>query len=210
MWAGSIKAASLAVLFACCSASIAEDLGAVGPTWPIQERDLVQVMQERAAVKQRSGEIEQLQGALQKRAKAYADRPTRLGLARAAQVRSWTLDPAVSVPYDIKDASGKVLIPAGTRVNPLDRMALSRKLVFLDADDPEQLAWLGRRAAVFRDRHKVILTGGSISQATEILGGRVWFDQTGKLVQEFGIKAVPAIVAQDGRLLRIQEIPPGK
>lgn len=210
MWAGSIKAASLAVLFGCCSASFAEDLGAVGPTWPIQERDLVQVMQERAAAKQRSGEIEQQRSALQKRAKAYADRPTSLGLARAARERSWALDPAVAVPYDIKDARGKVLIPAGTRVNPLDRMALSRKLVFVDASDPEQLAWLGRRATHFRDRHKVVLTGGSISQAAEILGGRVWFDQEGKLVQEFGIKAVPAIVAQDGRLLRIQEVPPGK
>ncbi len=210
MWAGSIKAVSLAVLFACCNASLAEDLGVVGPTWPIGERDLVQVMQERAAAKQRSGEIDQLQGALQKRAKAYADRPTRLVLARAARERSWALDPAVSVPYDIKDALGKVLIPAGTRVNPLDRMTLSRKLVFLDAGDPEQLAWLGRRAVAFRSGHKVVLTGGSISQASEVLGGRVWFDQAGKLVQEFGINSVPAIVAQDGRLLRIQEVPPGK
>lgn len=210
MWDGSIKAASSAVLFACCSATLAEDLGSLGPTWPIRERDLVQVMQERAAAKQGSGEIEQLRGALQERAKAYADRPTTLRLPRTSKQRIWSLDPAVSVPYDIKDGGGKVLVPAGTRVNPLDRMVLSRKLVFVDAGDPEQLAWLGRRAVALRNQHKVILTGGSVSQAAEVLGGRVWFDQAGKLVQEFGIKAVPAIVAQDGRLLRIQEVPPGK
>lgn len=57
---------------------------------------------------------------------------------------------------------------------------------------------------------RVILVGGSHFKIKEELGreheDKVYFDQNGELTSKFGIKASPAIVTQDGLILKIEEI----
>lgn len=57
---------------------------------------------------------------------------------------------------------------------------------------------------------RVILVGGSVFKLKEILGeshaDKVYFDQAGELTTKFGIRVVPAVVEQEGLVLRLKEI----
>ena len=94
---------------------------------------------------------------------------------------------------------------AGTRVNPLDTVPLRQTLVFLDGDDPAQLDWATKKFQA--SSAKLILVGGAPLQLMRGKQRRFFFDQGGKLVRHFNIKAVPATVKQQGRLLLITEHP---
>ena len=100
---------------------------------------------------------------------------------------------------------GRVIIAAGTRVNPLDTVPLRAPLVFLDGDDPAQLAWATRRFA--STKAKLILVAGAPLELMRARQRRFYFDQGGTLVKHFGIRAVPATVEQQGRALIITEQP---
>ena len=54
---------------------------------------------------------------------------------------------------------------------------------------------------------KPVLVGGSWVDLNKAWGQQVYFDQKGTLVNRFGIRAVPATVVQQGRVLLVSEIP---
>jgi len=210
--ATSLAIACWAVLYACSEhaarAADPSDLGRIGPVWPIAEPDLLESMRRKAAAKITDGDVERLQEELDEKSRRYASAPPSLNLPRAGRSRSWRLDPTITVPDDVLDADGRVLIPAGTRVNPLDYRSLSHTLVFVDAADVRQLAWLERELAS-TDNAKLILTGGSPAEVAQRLDGHaVYFDQHGELVGALGIGEVPTTVAQDRRHLRLRSYGP--
>jgi conjugal transfer pilus assembly protein TraW len=118
-------------------------------------------------------------------------------------MRSWRFDPTITVERNIADDKGRVIIAAGTRVNPLDTVPLRAPLVFLDGDDPAQLAWAARRFGA--TRAKLILVRGAPLELMKARQRRFYFDQGGSLVKHFGIRAVPATVEQQGRVLLVTE-----
>ena len=129
---------------------------------------------------------------------------------RLALIAAWGTyyyDPSVTVPYPIPDATGRVLIAPGTTVNPLDTVSLSKRLLFFDARDPQQV----REASAVIERHrgqvKPILTGGAYMNLMRRWKLRVYYDQQGILTKQLGIRAVPALVSQEGKRLRIDELP---
>lgn len=174
------------------------DLGQIGPVWPIDEPDLLSELLAKARHKQEDGEAAALAHRLNERAETYAAAPPSLHLPRAAHDGARTFDPTITMPEDIRDAQGRVLIAVGTRVNPLKTFAFDETLLFVDGADPDQVAWLrhrlAREPAVF---DKVVLTGGSPTTLSQQLGRQVFFDQERQLIGKFGIDAVPATVAAD-------------
>lgn len=206
MWAGFRLIVCWAVLSVCFEAQ-AEDLGQVGRSWPIAERDLSEVIIGRLREKEASGELARLHERMRARARATVREPRTLGLPRVKTPRSFLFDPSVTVPYDLADHSGKVFYRAGQRVNPLVHRSLTRRLVFLDGNDSAQLDWL-RRELVQAGAVKLVLTGGSPEAVGKAVQRPVWFDQDGSLVKTFGIAAVPAVVAQEDQQLRIREVRP--
>ncbi|MGQ0622910.1 MAG: type-F conjugative transfer system protein TraW [Panacagrimonas sp.] len=195
-----------AVLTVCCSAQ-AEDLGQVGRSWPVAEHDMAESLMARLRAKERSGELAKLHEGMRERAKDFARVPRSLGLPRALRTRSFRFDPSITVPYDLRDSEGRVFQKAGTSVNPLDHMTLTKRIVFVDAADATQLDWLRKHLAT-PGAVKLVLTGGSPEALSKHLQRPAWFDQDGSLVKTFGIRAVPAVVTQDGRQLRVQEEQP--
>ncbi|MDE0855991.1 MAG: type-F conjugative transfer system protein TraW [Nevskia sp.] len=190
-----------------------DDLGTVGPQFPIQETDMLDAILARAREKQNNGEAQKLEQHMREQAQGYATAPPSLNLPRAGQDRRMAFDPSVYVPSDIKDASGRVMIPAGTSVNPLQHFAFDETLFFVDASDPDQVAWLKQRLGEQPNpSQRVILTGGSPTQLAEQLKQAVYFDQNGALVKKFGIGAVPATVLADPQAPRqrllVQEYDP--
>ncbi len=182
----------------------ARDYGQHGAVWSIAEPDLLEQIRARLSHLEASGETARLNAALQRRTVAKVERPDPVsGLAPATTTRTWTFNPTITVSADIRDAKGQVIIPRGTRVNPLDTVPLRRPLVFLDGDDPAALDWA---AATFGKRNpKMILVSGAPLKLMKARQMRVYFDQGGTLVRHFGIRAVPAVVEQKGRVLQVTE-----
>lgn len=203
MSAGLRRIVCWAVLTACCSAQ-AEDLGQIGRSWPVAEHDMAEQLIARLREKERSGELKKLHEGMRERAKASVHAPHSLGLPRVVKARSFLFDPSITVPYDLSDAEGHNFQKAGTSVNPLDHMTLTKRIVFVDAADSAQLDWLRKQLAA-PGAMKLVLTGGSPETVSKQVHRPAWFDQDGSLVKTFGIQAVPAMVAQEGRLLRVVE-----
>jgi conjugal transfer pilus assembly protein TraW len=77
--------------------------------------------------------------------------------------------------------------------------------VFLNADEPAQLRWV---VTALQDTptSKVILTGGSVSEAEHLLNRDIFFDQGGRITHQLGINHVPARVSRDRYDLLIEEL----
>jgi len=181
----------------------ARDYGRHGEVWAVAEPDLLAQIHARLTSLKRSGETARLNEELKRRTIARVNRPEPVaGLGLAAKTRSWRFDPTITVERAIADDKGRVVIAAGTRVNPLDTVSLRAPLVFLDGDDDAQLAWATRR---FGSSAKLILVRGAPLELMKARQRRFFFDQGGSLVKRFGIRAVPATVEQQGRALLVTE-----
>ncbi len=183
----------------------ARDLGTHGRVYPLVEEDLVEVMMARAQAEVDSGQWARQIDKWRDQARERAARPKGIVLPRAEQDRSFHYDPSIIVSHDIRDAAGVLIYPKGTQVNPLDFVSMTQGLILIDGDDPEQIDWmLGLKdLAAF----KAVLTNGPILDLMQRHNHRLYFDQHQRLVNKFGVKALPARIYQDGaRYLRVDEV----
>ncbi len=183
-------------------------LGTIGPAYEIAETDALAHIQALLQKKQKSGELQRWQNEAIKRSLQHIGSPKPVPhlttvVKRAVRV----LDPTVSYPRSIKTDEGKVIVPAGMRLNPLERMTLSKRYVFFDGRDPQQRKAVKR--LVQREGHKVkpILVGGSWLTLTRAWKTQVYFDQQGTLSRRFGLRAVPSVIRQQGTQLLLEEVP---
>ena len=203
-----LPAAMLAVLL-CPAEVLARDYGQRGTVFPVIERDLLEQIHSRLTQMERSGETARLNEDLKRRTIARVNRPDPVaGIVRASEARRWQFDPTITLAADIRGAKGELIHAAGTRVNPLDSVQLRAELLFLDGDDPAQIAWALRQDP----NAKLILVKGAPLELMKARQRRFYFDQGGNLTEKFGIRAVPARVRQNGRVLEVSEIalPPRK
>ncbi|MBX3602417.1 MAG: type-F conjugative transfer system protein TraW [Rubrivivax sp.] len=204
------SAARVAIVCAAlCAAACAraESLGTIGPTYPIAEQNLLDFIMARLREKERSGELQRMEDLAKARATQSIRSPKPVpGLHRAQTARTFYFDPTFTVDRNITDESGRLLFPAGMKVNPLDVVSLSKHLLFFDARDPRQVAQAKELIDVYQGRVKPILVGGSYLDLMKSWSRQVFYDQEGTLVRKLGITAVPAIVSQEGSRLRIDEV----
>ena len=188
-------------------AARAQDLGVIGPVYPIAEPSLLEVILSRLREAEATGVLAQLQRDTQANVKRGIEQPAPVArITKTIKARSFYYDPSIVVPYAITDADGKVIVAPGTKVNPLDTVSLSKTLLFIDARDAAQV---GRARNIIDERGgklKVILTGGSYLDLMRRWKRPVFFDQQGQLTDKLGIRHVPALVSQEGKRLRIDEI----
>ena len=180
------------------------DLGVWGRLYPIAELDLAEWIEGRLAALDLRG----LHAAGRARARAYLEQgPPGIELPRALQRRVRHLDPSVFLARPLRDAVGRVLVAAGTRVNPLDYLSFDRQLLFFDARDPLQREWVRRRLEVGEkpDGVKLVLTAGAPAPLRRAWKRPVYLDQHGLLCRRLGIEALPSRVTREGRRLRIEE-----
>jgi conjugal transfer pilus assembly protein TraW len=181
-------------------------LGTLGPTHPIVESDMLEVIEERLKSLRQTGVLGRLQRQFVKRARRYADSPPGLSLPRATEHSITKIDVAFRLNRDIVDAEGNVLFAAGTLVDPLEGRTVTRVLCFVDGTDAEQVEWLAS-ACTDETRCKLILVRGSLSEVARTIPRRLHFDQGGYLVTALGITALPTVVRQIGEGLYAEQIP---
>ncbi|MEF2482213.1 type-F conjugative transfer system protein TraW [Vibrio mimicus] len=193
---------------------VAKDLGKVGATFPIGERDMLTWIAQRLEDLEADGRLEQMQQAFQARVKRGVEHPTPLELTTTRTPETFLVDPSLTLARDFTDAEGKTFAKAGARINPFDtrtwpegqvlpRFEYSHVLAFLDARDGRQLAWAQSLTAAKPIRW--ILTGGSPNHVAKRLNTRIYFDQQGMLTQKLHIKAVPSLVEQSGIHWKVTE-----
>jgi len=187
----------------------AKNLGTVGDTYPILEEDLIHFLKQRFETMQKNGEWEGISRSAKERAKRYRDRPLPVnGLARTHKNKTFLVNPGITLDHDVLTADGRLVAKSGTRINPLVYVPLTKALVFFDADDLDQVKWAKSRSQKSASHDKLILVKGSLLAEEKRFQQTVYFDQEGRLVKRFGIKHVPAVVEQDGLMLKITEVRP--
>jgi len=186
------------------STASAKDLGVRGATWPVAEPDLLAQIEARLVEMERSGALARLEDEARANARRKLEEPGSVpGIAPAREERSRLWDPTITVARDIRAADGALIAAAGTRVNPLERIALARDLLFVDGRREAEIAW-----ALSHDRPaKIVLLAGRPLDLMRRHRRPFFFDQGGRLAARFGLRFTPSLVEQAGSQLRITEVP---
>lgn len=207
----------------------AVDFGTRGRTYAIEEQAFLEMIDERL------GRVDQdkIRQEMQERAKQRAEEPLAVeGVEPTKEGRVFYFDPSYVLEKDIYLPNKSLFYKAGTRVNPIEEMqklgmSLDRRMIFIDAREEKQIEWLKTQLDIYKSEsgknsqeqqtqaqpsieNRVILVGGRPFELQEELQKDyqdmiVYFDQGGALTRKIGIKASPAIVSQDGVMLRIEE-----
>lgn len=182
----------------------AEDLGRIGTTYKIAERDLIEVFKERAQARVDDGSWGKVMEQQRDKMKAYAARPIGKKLPRALQYSVRHYDPTIVLEQDISDSNGKILYPKGTKVNPFDYRNYTRTLCFFDGDDKAQVEWAAQYC-FDPVKARAILVNGPVIDLSNKYKTQLFFDQYGMLSRHFKLKAVPSVVRQTGKVFAIEE-----
>ncbi|MCS6319841.1 MAG: hypothetical protein H8K05_19155 [Nitrospira sp.] len=169
----------------------------------IAERDMIDVMKERVAnanwpdIQRRSGDA----------LKRHFTKGPGLALPHVEEARVVFVDPTVEYPEDIKDpTTDTVLIKSGTKINPFDKVRWIRTLVFFDGSSPAQVDWVRQYLRAHDPKFvKLIISDGDVQKVMEPLHQRVYWANP-LLVSRMGVGAVPSVVSQLGRHLRVEEV----
>jgi len=198
----------LALALALPAAALAAHLGAVGRTYAIGEESALGMIMNKLRAMERSGELKRYQDEAVRRSLGSIRNPPPVPGIVSSMTRSerW-LDPTVMYRTAVTGEDGRVVIPAGTRINPLEIMALSKRLVFFDGRDAEQSEAVRRLLQKYPGKITPILVAGRWRDLTRAWHTQLYYDQQGRLSQRFGIRAVPTLISQQGRVLLLQEIP---
>ena len=186
--------------------AVAHNYETVGHTYPITEQDLLQFIKQRLQQLNSDGKLTAIQNNLAKQAQKKIDRPTPLNLPVTTKTHSFYFDPTIVISQNIIDAHGNIIAKAGSKFNPLTLVKLRKELIFYNGDDKRQIKLVKELNKRLNNKTKLILTGGSIIRQTKLFHKAIYFDQSGRLTNHFGINHVPAIVKQVGLKLRISEI----
>jgi conjugal transfer pilus assembly protein TraW len=204
-----VIAATLAAAIATAAVpACADELGAVGPTYPIGEQSALDTILKRLKEKERSGELKRLQQEAIKRSINSIKNPRPVeGIATVQERSQRLIDPTVTYTQAIKTDDGQIVVPSGARINPLLVTGLTKRLVFFDGRDKGQTEAVRKLVAKHATKVKPILVAGSWYDTSKAWKTQVYYDQQGKLSQRFGVKAVPTVISQQGGMLLLEEVP---
>lgn len=184
----------------------AEYLGNYGNLWAIQEEHGVEQITNKLKDMQRSGELDQRMNRWRDETLHSIENPDPVpGIEHVTFPRTYLLDPSVTVQENVTDDLGRILVVAGTRINPLKYTKWSKAVMLIDARDRKQVDLALDRLEQFPN-DKIILVGGSYTRFMREHKKKVFYDLGGVFTTRFNITRVPAIVSQEGMALKIEEV----
>ncbi|MEJ8563432.1 type-F conjugative transfer system protein TraW [Yoonia sp. GPGPB17] len=184
----------------------AVDYGVFGALFPVEEPSVLDTILGRLSEMESNGELAQMQEDMQEKARSRVNRPIPVAGMRPAEVyRSYNVDLSIILDRDLADHRGVVFARAGTRVNPLEHSRFNQRLVFIDGDDSDQVAFAVNLAD--QEPVKIILVNGAPLELTETHQKLFYFDQGGVISARFGLTVVPSVVSRADPLMMVEEIP---
>ncbi len=194
-------------LVAVLPAARAENLGTIGTVYEIREQHAIEYIKAKLLEKQKNGDLARWEKESKERVVNSVRNPAPIpGLGQTETARTFYYDPTMTVAQNIVDHQGQVLIPAGYRKNPLEVFTMTKYLLFFNGEDPKQVAFARQLIQHYDGRVKPVLVAGSYLDLMRRWNLQVYYDQRGALTTRFGIKNVPALVSQEGLMLRIDEL----
>ena len=180
--------------------SIAADLGTHGPLFVIEEEDLMEVIQRKLSVLEKTGAIQRLTDQLQRTMASRIENPPGAHLLpQGATVTVRYVDPSIVTKTSIQDHKGRVAVRKGTRLNPLDFLNWGEPLLLFDGTEAEQITWARAHKGTW------VLIQGPPFKLSHAHNRWVYFDQGGSIVKRFQITHLPARISQEGKRLRVEE-----
>lgn len=187
--------------------AFAEDLGVIGPIHEIAERDLIEVIQERLRFLEGNGELQKLEETYRQQVVSGIERPRPVaGIRPAESSKTYYIDPVFTLDRDVIDEHGRIMFRQGMRINPLDYAGLNQVLVFFEGDNKKQQEFVHRYLEEEKQPVKPIMISGAPLELMREWKREVFFDQGGVLSRHFRISGSPAMVRQEGKRLRVDEI----
>ncbi len=185
--------------------SYGKDFGAHGTVFKVQEEGFTAMIHRKLKLVDIEKENKKMLEIVKNR---IAEPVPAARIKRTQKAQSFTYDPTYTLREDIILPDGRLFYPAGTKVNPLEHMSLDKKLIFIDGKDDLQIEWFKEqeRSLTVTREDKLILVAGRPSDLQKLLNREAYFDQAASLTKKFRIEQVPAIIQQEGKLLRISEI----
>lgn len=187
-----------------CTVAFSKNLGTEGQVFGIAEQDFRTFVHEHLLELQQTGALKRYEQQTKARVKRDITHPRALPLSTQSETQTYTVDPSVRLDRPITDNLGRILVPAGTVINPFKTVHLQSVLFFFNGDDPQQVRWVKTH---YTHYHwvKLILTGGNIPQLAKTFG-RLYFDQHGAITAKLHIHHVPAIAQQKKLMWQITVI----
>jgi conjugal transfer pilus assembly protein TraW len=194
----------LLITIAFANAERVIDLGVVGTVFPIKERNIMTVMQEKLSTPMGKKLLHDFETRLKELSDSKHYLPTPNATLKATtEHRTYLFNPSISLDRDLADHNGTRFYQAGTSVNPLNQITLSKEYLFIDGDRPRQVAW-----ALNYKKNKpalIVLVKGDPMRLMRDVGVQVFFDQEEAMAKRFQLTHVPCSMAQEGTNLRITE-----
>ena len=180
----------------------AKDLGKIGNTYPIAEKDALEEIKEKAKNIDISRYINK--NKLENKIKNYRPNDTP-PLKTAHSDSSFTVDLTYTLDFDITDGRGNIVYPKGYTFNPLDYINYNRTIVVINGADNRQVEWF-EESKYGKDINTLLLiTNGSYYRLSQKLKRQVFYANT-KIVERFELKAVPSVIYQKENVMEVKEI----
>jgi len=184
------------------SFAFGHDLGKHGHTYPIEEMDFIDYLQEQMTKDNPLELSEFLENLNQRKIESLKSPAPVKGIYEAVAYSLREYDPSITSNQDILDLDGNIIVKKGARINPLELVPLSRSLLFFDGSNRKHVEWAKKQPDTCW-----VLVRGSPFELEEKENRPVYYDQSGVLVNRFSIKHVPTRISQKGNLLIIEEFP---
>ena len=179
----------------------------IGKTYPFAEKDfLVELHQ---YLKTHKKEIEKRVYKLSKKAKKEIIDFIPSGidpLTPADKNSTRIVDLTYTLPYDIKDANGRVIYPKGFKFNPADYVRLSYEIVVLNANNKKEVKWFFKSKYSKNPlMYRVFLTGGNWYYFQKRYKYPVYYCLP-SIEKRFKLRHTISIIKQVGDKFKIKEI----
>lgn len=188
----------MATLLLVATSADARNLGTVGATYQIAERDAL------AEIEQRAKSIDWSKVVKRKTIEGYDGPPDRVHLPRAARDRRFPVDMTWTLAADIPDGKGGVLYPQGYTFNPLDYVTFTKTLVVIDGNDPAQVKWFATSEYKGRIDVMLLLTEGPYRTLGKKLDVPLFYADSA-IIERLRLSAVPSVVSQEGKVMLVNE-----
>ncbi len=200
-----MKKLGIYFLLSGCVCAEVRDFGVFGSTFPVFEKNIINVLKDKMnseAGRKLLGIIEEKHKLIAKE-KHYIPKAVH-GLKPTKTKNSYVFDPSISLSNDLSDHQGTVFYKAGTLLNPLDTMTLTKSYVFIDGTRPKQIDWV--KKMIDEKEVIIILVDGDPLKIMKDHEIEVFFDQDGEMTNRFQLMHVPCVMEQEGKKLRITEL----
>jgi conjugal transfer pilus assembly protein TraW len=183
-----------------------KDLGVFGTVYPINEKNIMQVLMEKLKSGEGKKAITDFEVMLKNRAEEahFIPKPAE-SIKATLEYRTYLFNPGVSLSQDVQDHEGTRFYTKGDVVNPLDHVTLSKEYLFIDGDRHQQVEWAKTQQQ--SKKVMIVLLKGDPMKIMKDHGIQVFFDQEGAMVNRFQLTRVPCVMRQEDKMLHIEEIP---